>query len=102
MTVASSSAPVANRLPAKRRRRRWPTVLACLLGLAAVPIAGYLYLAWEGDRDLEAAVAEIERDDPRWRFDEIMADRKPIADAENPALVVVKAGALPPGTYDIG
>jgi hypothetical protein len=102
MTVASTSAHAADRSPAKRRRRRWPIVLACLLTLAAIPIGGYLYLVWEGERDLEAAVAEIERGDPRWRFDDIIADRKPLADAENPALVVVKADALLPGNYDIG
>jgi hypothetical protein len=93
MSVASSSAPAANRSPAQRRRR-WSIVLACLLALAAVPIAGYLYLAISADRELEMAIAEVDRVDPRWRFDDWLADRKPIPDAENPALVCMRVDAL--------
>src|SRR5260370_752405 len=92
MTMASPSARAANRSPAKRRR--WPIVLACLLGLAAVPIAGYLYLAQSADRELEAAIEEADRLDPGWRYDDLLADRKPISDEENPAVLVGKVDAL--------
>lgn len=102
MTVASSPAPAANRSPATRRRR-WPIVLACLLGLAAVPVAGYLYLARSADRELEMAIEEVDRVDPRWRFDDWLADRKPIPDAENPAVVIAKANVLlGPGSFYVG
>src|SRR6267154_1207344 len=100
MSVAAPPTP-AEKPP--RRRRRWVFALACLLGFAAIPVLGYFYVSWATDRDIDAAIAEVERVDPRWRFDDLLADRKPIADAENPALVVAKADALlKPGNYDIG
>src|SRR5260370_1145424 len=100
MSVAAPFTAVGN---PPRRRRRWVFVLACLLGFVAIPVLGYFYLSWATDRGIDAEIAEVERVDPRWRFDDLMADRKPIADAENPALVVGKVDALlKPGNYDIG
>jgi hypothetical protein len=81
-------------------------LILCALLLLAVPILGYLYLSWRADRELDAAIAEIERDDPRWRFNDLVADRKPIPDAENPAVVCAKIDALLRGKggngYDVG
>jgi hypothetical protein len=89
--------------PPPRRRRRWLTVLGILAFLMALPVLLYLYYCWSKDRELDAVVAEIEKDDPRWRFDEILADRPPIADADNPALVVGRVDAmLRPGNFDLG
>src|SRR5258708_3916557 len=100
MSVAAPPTVVDN---PPRRRQRWVLVSACALGFVAIPVLAYAYLAWAADRDIDAALPEIDRDDPRWRLDEILADRKPIADAENPALVVGKVGALlQPRTYDVG
>jgi hypothetical protein len=60
-------------------------------------------MAWQQERELDALLAELERTDPRWRFDELMADRPAVPDAENPALVVMKIEALlRPGGYDVG
>ncbi len=87
---------------APRRRRRWRIALACVLGLLAIPVIGYRYLRWSQERDLQAAIAEIEAVDPRWRFEQLLADRPPIADADNPAIVVAKVGLLLRPGYDIG
>jgi hypothetical protein len=81
-------------------------LILCGLLLLAVPVLGYVYLSWRADRELDAAIAEIERDDPRWRINDLLADRKPIPDAENPALVCAKIDALLRGKggngYDVG
>ena len=51
-------------------------------------------MRWMDDRELDAVIAEIEATDPRWRFEQILADRPPLADADNPAVVVGKADVL--------
>src|SRR4051812_471323 len=80
--------------PARRWGRRWAFIFACLLVLLAIPVLGYLYLSWTTERDAAAAIEELERLDPRWRFEQMLADRKPIPDADNPALVIGKVDAL--------
>jgi hypothetical protein len=62
-------------------------------------------LAWVGyevtqallnDRDLDQAIAEADRLDPGWRFEDLEAARPPLPDAENSALqVLAAAGQLP-------
>lgn len=88
--ATAADAPAAR----KRRRRRWLIGLICLLGLLAIPVGGYFALAWQRDHELEAIIAELDRTDPHWRFDDMAAQRPPVADADNPALVVMKVDAL--------
>src|SRR5436190_1309458 len=76
------------------RRRRWHVVLGCLWVLPAISVVIYFYLIRARDRELQAVIAEIEAADPRWRFQDLLADRPPIADADNPALVVDKVHIL--------
>jgi competence protein ComGC len=98
----SASPPPPARTPGKpRRRRRWLTLLGCLLALAAIPVAGYFYLAYLSSRELAEAIAEIEATDPRWQFDQIVEDRPNIPDVENPAVVVGKVETLLRGVGDI-
>ena len=72
------------------RRRRWLRytagflVLACLCGGL-----GYFYVTWSFDNELAAAIAETEALDPRWRLEEIEADRKTYRDDENAALQTI-------------
>jgi hypothetical protein len=80
--------------PARRRRRRWPIVVGALLALLALPVSYYFYNAWASERDLQAAMAAIERQDPRWRFDDILADQAPIPDDQNPALRMLEVDKL--------
>jgi competence protein ComGC len=93
-TAQPTSAPV--------RRRRWPKLLAGLLLLLAVPALLYTYLIWSNDRDLQDAVAETERLDPRWRLDQILADRPAITDEDNPAIVAKKVSDLMGTGFDVG
>jgi hypothetical protein len=87
----------------RRRRKRWPVVLACLLGLLAIPVLAYLYVKWFAARELDQVVIETDALDPDWRFDDLIAKRKPIPDDQNPALVAMKADALTrPAGFDIG
>lgn len=46
--------------------------------------------------DLEAAIAEADRLDPGWRYDELWAKRAVLPPAENSALIVLEAGKLLP------
>src|SRR4051812_36849327 len=79
-----SIAPTSTRPTAKRRRR---------LILVAVPVAlllgSWLALRWMADRTLHLAIAEADRLDPKWRFEDVEAGRVALPDAENSALAVV-------------
>jgi len=76
----------------------------CLLCLLAVPVIGYFVLVWRTENDLQAAIGETDRADPRWRLNDLLADRKSIPDDKNPALVVMQVDALlrSSGGYDLG
>jgi hypothetical protein len=80
--------------PKRRRRMRWILLLVLPLLVLAAPVGFWQHNRAEADRELAEAIAETDRLDPRWRFDDILADRQPIADAENAAIVVGKVGAL--------
>lgn len=52
--------------------------------------------------DLEAAIAEADRLDPGWRWDQIWAKRAVVPDPENSARIVIEAGRLlPRGAPDV-
>jgi hypothetical protein len=77
------------------RRRRW----LFYAFLAAVVIAGllggyYFYASWSLENQTALAVAETATRDPRWRLDEIEADRKGYAPEDNSALHVNKVVGL--------
>jgi hypothetical protein len=86
-----------------KRRKRWRIILGCLLALLAVPVGIYLFVKWSSQRDLQAAIAETDALDPRWRLDDLLADREPLPDEQNPALVSLKVHDLVsrPG-FDLG
>lgn len=84
--------------PARPRRRRWllGVALGVLFLVGIVGIYGYLYLreSWR----LQAAIAEADRLDPGWRFEELEAARAVVSEEENAALLVRAAYArLPAG-----
>jgi hypothetical protein len=54
------------------------------------------YVTNVGKWELRAAVAEADRLDPGWRFEDLEAAREPVSPAENSAPVVLAAGALLP------
>ena len=88
MTAATAAAP------RRRRRTRWTLLLGFPLLALAVPVGFWQYSRFEADRELAEVLAETDQLDPRWRFDDVLADRPPIADADNPALVLGKVDAL--------
>src|SRR5262245_20577398 len=83
-----------------RPRRRKLYFLGGLILFFAVAAGGlYLYLGYAAERRWEAAVAEADRNDPNWRLDDLLANRPPIPDAENGALVVITAKKLLPNQW---
>jgi hypothetical protein len=77
------------------RRRRWLRYtllfLTVVIGAAAL---GYFYVSWSFDNDLQAAIAETDALDPRWRLEDIEADRKTYRDDENAALHAITVARL--------
>src|SRR5438094_2224916 len=84
-------------LVALPRRRRRTLLLAGLLLAVAGSFAGWQwrrYLALEAQ--LQDAIAEVERADPRWRLEDIEADRARVPDAENSAPLILRLRAITP------
>ena len=78
------------------RRRRWPYVLA-LLSLPVLALIGAcFYVDVSGERELRAALAETERQDPRWRLDDVEADRLLVPDVTNSGVPAMAATNLLP------
>jgi hypothetical protein len=85
---------------APRRRIRWKrwllgTFLSLLL-IVIVLIGKELFARWQAQADLERAIAEVDRIDPRWRLEDIEADRREVPADRNSSLVVVAAHELLP------
>jgi hypothetical protein len=80
-----------------RPRRRWLRRIAgALLLLVAAASGGVFLLVYLADREWDEAVAEADRLDPGWRFDELEKKRAVIPDDTNSARQVLKAYALRP------
>jgi hypothetical protein len=66
---------------------------------ALVCIGVYVYLTVYGAYELAAAISETDRLDPRWRFEDVEADRAVVPDAENSATVVTATKQLMPAEW---
>jgi hypothetical protein len=86
--------------PQTPSRRRWPRRIAIAL-LASVFLGGvaFLLILYLADREWREAVAEAERLDPGWKFEDLQARRADIPDEENAALCVKKAHGLLPESW---
>ena len=60
--TATTAAPI--KLPSKSRRRWY--VLALLLVLIATPIAWYFIVGWQGEREMDVLLAELDAEEPGW------------------------------------
>ncbi|HEY1376620.1 MAG TPA: hypothetical protein VGF55_07490 [Gemmataceae bacterium] len=81
--------------PPRRRRLRFVVIALGLVALAAAAVAGWLVyrharIGWQ----LRDAIAELDAADPRWRLEQIEADRAKVPDAENSSPVIRHARAL--------
>jgi hypothetical protein len=96
MSQAPAHAPPA----VTKRRRRWRRwiILGTLVAVAA-GVGAYAYLGFMSDRELDDAIAEADRLDPGWRFEDMEAARPNIPDGENSALLVAAAYAKIPKAF---
>jgi hypothetical protein len=88
--------PVPDAPPARSRRRRWPYVLAVLSLPVVLGIGTYAYVNVAGERELRAALAETDRLDPRWRLEDVEADRALVPAAKNSGAAAMAAKRLLP------
>ncbi len=97
-----SETAIPEPVPVSPPRSRWPRRALALLGLAAVlavVVGVYLYFDYARERDLRETIAEADRLDPGWRFDDLEAARAEVSNAENGAPLVLAAAARMPGRW---
>jgi hypothetical protein len=93
-TAVTSPPPTTVTPPKPRRRRRWLIVLGCLLAFVAAPVAYYFVDAWFANSALERIYAEIDAEDPNWRWNDLIAEIKVPPDDENSVVQVRKVQDL--------
>jgi hypothetical protein len=81
-SATTSPSPIP-RLASRLRRYRIP--LGLLLVLVAMYGAFLQFLDWRANRTYLRAAAEVDRLDPGWRLDDILAKREKVPDRENSA-----------------
>jgi len=94
----TTSAPTAVR----PRSRLWVKVAISAIVLLGTPLAGWWYLSWSEEREFQALLAETDRLDPGWRFEEILAARPPLPDERNSAKQAQKAWSALVGPENSG
>jgi hypothetical protein len=87
-------------------KSRWPRRIVLGIGstllLALVSmVASEYYARWSARRELDEEIAQLDAKEPRWRLQDIEADRATIADGENSAQVVLAAHALLPAKWNV-
>jgi len=81
-TAIQAAAPPAKPTPV-RSRRRWYILGTIALVLIAVPVGYYLYATWMRDRELEQLYAQIDAEDPNWRWRDLIAELEPAPADQN-------------------
>src|ERR1043166_1387734 len=97
--MSTTIQPASVAPPRKRWRKRW-IALGLLLVAIGVSSAVFTHLYTAGERDVAAALAETDALDPSWRWDDILARRAVVADADNASLQVIKAHNASGKIYD--
>src|SRR5438105_3622213 len=91
----SQEAPVA---PPRRRPRRWRRrIFVAALCLTFLVGGGIVLLVWLSSSALHELMAEMDRDDPGWRLEELEAKRAVLPDERNSALQILAVKRLQGG-----
>src|SRR5260370_20310345 len=80
------------------RRRILIALLTVLVGLS-IPVGLEYYARSKARADLEKIIAELDRADPRWRLEDIEADRQPVPADKNSANTVIAVHRLLPKNW---
>jgi hypothetical protein len=95
-----TNAEVAKKPRRGIRWRRWLLGGFCSLILfVGVTSAKELFARWQASTDLEKIIADLDRLDPRWRLEEIEADRRLVPPEKNSATIVLAANRLLPNGW---
>ena len=82
MQPATSPAPTATPTP-RKSRKVWYILGGFALLLVATPVCFYFVSGWWTNRQLEEIYAEIDAEDPNWRWPDLLAEMKPPPEDEN-------------------
>jgi len=79
----------------RKSRRRWYAIAGFLALFLATPYAVMFISEWQHDRELEQIYAELDAEDPNWRWADLIANQpKPSPDERNAAVQVAKVVKL--------
>jgi hypothetical protein len=93
--VSNSAVSMIAHTPPRSRWRPWRVVRRGVAGaaLAIAALVGVHYIReYLAEREVQAALAEADRVDPGWRFEDLEASRAEIPTGENSEVYVTKAG----------
>lgn len=99
MTSEPTNAVIEPDVPGRSRSRWWKWLLLGLFALVVLSVLWVAILFSLAGRAWREAVAEADRLDPGWRFEELAARRPPIPDEQNAALHVLAAADLLPDPW---
>ena len=87
----------------RKSRRRW-YILGFLLLVAATPVALYFIAGWLAEREMAQLMAEMDAEDPGWRWPDIIGKLEPIPDDANSVTQIARASGLArkPVAFDVG
>jgi hypothetical protein len=79
--------------------KRLLIALVTVLVGVSIPVVLELHARSQARADLEKIIAELDRTDPRWRLEDIEADRQPVPPEKNSADTVIRAKRLLPKNW---
>ncbi len=79
--------------PPRKSRRRW-YIFGFVLVVAATPVVWYFITGWMAEREMAELLAEMDAEDPGWRWPDIMAAMEPIPAEENSVEQIAKVYRL--------